>query len=139
MSVRIRISAKLETSDHDGYCSGGECEYECKEVVHEYDLQNGDVTDIDLADYAKFLPFPIIDTGGSGYCGVSSRCSRAGLAKHDYRYTIHSVETVCSYDEDGCELLIEPKTVLEQLMCNAAGGMPKEIKGPCRREGGAPL
>ena len=31
--MRAKITALLETSDHDGYCSGEECEYKIDEVV----------------------------------------------------------------------------------------------------------
>ena len=100
--MKAKIIAKLETSDHDGYCSGGECEYEVKtesyiiEVPCEYKnypvgkLNNFDEHGI---DWDKLLPEPILNDG-SGYCDLSSNCSNHDLGIHDYRYTIISVELI---------------------------------------------
>lgn len=36
--TKVKIIAKLETSDHDEYCSGEECEYKVKIVSHVIEL-----------------------------------------------------------------------------------------------------
>lgn len=102
-SSLIRITAKLETSDHDGYCSADDCEYSSTLVVHDYCIPNDEITAAAAASslYAKYLPAPKIHDGGSYYCGLHPRCVLAGLGKHDYRYTVISAEHVCGYDSDG--------------------------------------
>lgn len=35
---KIKITAYLETSDHDGYCSGNECEYKKTIIEHTFDF-----------------------------------------------------------------------------------------------------
>ena len=101
--LKAKIIAKLETSDHDGYCSGGECEYEVKTVTYiievpcEYKnypvgkLNNFDEYGI---DWDKLLPEPDLNNYGSGYCDLSDECDNNNLDKHDYRYTIISIELI---------------------------------------------
>jgi hypothetical protein len=36
--MKAKITARLETYDHDGYCSGEECEYECKIIEQIVDV-----------------------------------------------------------------------------------------------------
>jgi len=102
--MKAKIISKLETSDHDGYCSGEDCEYECKEVEIIIDVPNqyklypkGKLTDLDEFNWKKFLPVPELNLSGSYYCGISIECECNGLGAHDYNYTILSVELI---DED---------------------------------------
>jgi hypothetical protein len=94
---KIKIFATLETSDHDGYCSGNECEYKCEEVEHIIDLsgQLHMLNNIDECkdDFDKYLPCPELGDG-SGYCFLDEKCVNSGLGKHDYKYTIRKIEVV---------------------------------------------
>ena len=100
--LKAKINAKLETSDHDGYCSGEECEYDVKTVTYIVDLPNeyknypqGKLLNIDEfdVDWENYLPKPILNNG-SGYCGLSEECVNHKLDIHDYKYTILSVEII---------------------------------------------
>ena len=102
--LKAKINAKLETSDHDGYCSGEECEYDVKTVTYIVDLPNeyknypqGKLLNIDEfdVDWEKYLPEPVLNNG-SGYCGLSEECVNHELDIHDYKYTILSVEIINS-------------------------------------------
>lgn len=102
---KAKIRAKLEISDHDGYCSGEECEYEIKNVSHIVDLPDqyksypeGKIKNIDefTIDWKKLLPEPELNNHGSYYCRVSNECEAHGLEQHDYKYTIQSIEIVNS-------------------------------------------
>ncbi len=102
--MKVKIISKLETSDHDGYCSGEECEYECKHVETIVPVPNmyksypkGKINDLDKFDWIKLLPEPDLNTSGSYYCDNSDECETKGLGSHDYRYTILSVEI---FDEE---------------------------------------
>ena len=98
--MKLKIISKLETSDHDGYCSGGECEYECKIVenivdvpekyksnpkgiLYKYDecdnIQDND--NDNEYDWEKLLPKPEINDSGSYYCKLSRKS----------RYCCHSL------------------------------------------------
>lgn len=97
---QILITCLLETSDHDGYCSGEECYYESNQVVYltdvplkysEYDIG---IIDDPEQDWTEYLPEPNINIDGSGYCDPSQESLDAGLNCHDYRYTIIKVEIV---------------------------------------------
>ena len=102
--MKAKITATLETSDHDGYCSGGECEYNVQtvsyiiEIPHEYkNYPQGKLINLDEygIDWVKLLPEPDLNYDGSGYCDLSSKCNNHGLGIHDYKYTILSIELVC--------------------------------------------
>lgn len=92
--MKVKIVYELEISDHDGYCSGNECEYtkECKEYIVEIpDDENIDLLDLhgfnDLY-WKDLLPRVNIDTWGSGYCDSSKECYENNMDKHSYRYRI---------------------------------------------------
>lgn len=100
--MKVIIKSKLETSDHDGYCSGGECEYEVKIQSHIADLPieyknypEGKLVNFDefKINWENFLPTPDL-SNGSGYCDLSSESDANGLDRHDYRYTILSIEII---------------------------------------------
>ena len=98
--LKARITATLETSEHDGYCSGEECEYNVRTITYdmvapieyksypEGKLSNLDEYDIDWID---LLPEPVLNDG-SCYCSLPKECIDHDLSKHDYRYTILYVE-----------------------------------------------
>ena len=100
--MRVKIIAKLETSDHSGYCSGNECEYELKIVETILDdiptmyLSHpiGKIVDLDEYDWEKKLPIPNLNLDGSCYCKLEDKCVLSGLGVHDYKYIITSVELI---------------------------------------------
>lgn len=98
--MKAKITAILETSDHDGYCSGDECEYKVEEVVKIINIPTeyknhpiGFVKKIDETFWNKFLPQPDL-SGGSMYCELSKNCKEIGLDIHDYRYSILEIEII---------------------------------------------
>lgn len=90
VNMKLKIKAKLEISDHDGYCSDGECEYSFSIKEYIIDIPTDKYDNIYLIDY---LPIPDIDTGGSQYCQLSNESNINNLGKHDYKYTILEVTT----------------------------------------------
>jgi hypothetical protein len=96
--MRIRIFYELEINHHDGYCSGGECDYKKirKSTVIDYtaktvprNLTNDQL--FNFEDWERFLEYP--DTvGGSGYCGNTEEADKAGLERHSHRYKILKVK-----------------------------------------------
>lgn len=100
---QILITALLEISDHDGYCSGDECEYTSRQIIHLCEIPEqylneeiGKIVDYEEDDWLKYLPDPELNTSESGYCELSEESESAGLSIHDYRYTIISIEIVDS-------------------------------------------
>lgn len=84
-----KITARLETSDHDGYCSGSECEYTSSVVEKVVKRKKGDFN----TRWEDFLDHPNVQ-GNSYYCRVSGQCKQAGLDQHEYRYTVLTVEEI---------------------------------------------
>ncbi len=100
LNMKVKIISKLETSDHDGYCPGEECEYEVKvvETITDIPLEykshsKGKLNNLNEFDWVKLLPEPYLNCG-SYYCGIDDECEAHGLGQHDYRYTILSVEII---------------------------------------------
>jgi hypothetical protein len=108
--LKLRITAKLETSDHDGYCSEGECEYKVIKKSYVVDLPDelieifkgtyDDISDklneldeLDF-DWETLLPRPDINRNGSYWCERSSEVSANNLERHTYKYTISSVKII---------------------------------------------
>ncbi len=91
--MKVKITAKLEISDHDGWCSDGECEYSYstkKYTIHFPDYKYlGDQT-----NWCLYLPQPELNMWGSGYCDVSNESVKHDLSKHEYRYTIIKVDII---------------------------------------------
>jgi hypothetical protein len=94
-----RITAKLEMNNHDGYCSGDECQYTKKivkaNIVVPYpyiDSPVGKIVNTREYKWANHLPVPDVNYCGSGYCGC--RQPEGGVGQHEYRYTIKKVEIV---------------------------------------------
>ncbi len=90
--MKINITAFLETSDHDGYCSDSECSYSKKVVNENIDIDIKllyfPITDENKNQFIKFLPEPYINSEGSYFCYNSTKSTYYGINKHDYRYTI---------------------------------------------------
>ena len=98
--LRARIVATLETADHDGDCSEDECEYQVETVSYEMvapseyeSYPEGRLIDFDEheIDWVDLLPEPTLHNG-SCYCELSGDCVDHELDRHEYRYTIVSVE-----------------------------------------------
>jgi len=96
--VLAKITARLETSDHDGYCSGDECKYKRKtvrvktRVPEEFEEHAiGEIFFPENYNWIKHLPVPKINIDGSEYCGFNYA---NGLCRHSYRYTLLKVEIV---------------------------------------------
>lgn len=88
----VKIYYTLELSDHDGYCSGGECEYSIKEKTYKT------LVDDNLLDpcegkqgYKIFIPKPEVNCG-SGYCELSPECVHENLGIHAHRIKINRVK-----------------------------------------------
>ena len=101
-----KISFLRETSDHDGYCSGAECEYEhelqtvvvkLSELPPQITFKNGFVekAHLNLELWEQYLPeysCEFTENTGSGFCDVSDESDEHGLWKHDVRDTIVSIK-----------------------------------------------
>ena len=104
----IKIIAQLETADHDGYCSGNECEYNIKEITHF--IRDKDIPP-EFADFPvgnikikkkkssfnwiPYLPEQSVNLSGSFFCTRSLDCKIHGnMERHSYRYTILCVEMI---------------------------------------------
>lgn len=108
--MKAKITARLEISDHDGYCSGDECEYSSSIVVKKVDVPEeyddygyGKINNLNEYNWEQFLEPPELDDRGyhcSYYCCLSDECIAHGLNVHDYRYTILSVKLVENDDEE---------------------------------------
>ena len=91
--VPIQITFKEEVSDHDGYCSGGECELTTriyKKVIH---VDVGEIANR-LEYFTKYADEVICKEDGSYYCDVSDDAKTAGLQQHDHRVIVLNVESV---------------------------------------------
>ena len=94
-------TALLEISDHDGYCSGNECEYEsiikifyCNIPLEYNHYPVCTILDNNEYNWEQILLIPKINDDGSGYCELCEESKKANLYGHDYRYSIILVEIV---------------------------------------------
>jgi hypothetical protein len=94
-----RITAQLETNNHDGYCSDEDCEYARKivkatiVVPEQYSTHLvGKITNTREYKWANHLQVPEVNVQGSGYCKFVK--PEGGLGQHEYRYTIKKAEIV---------------------------------------------
>lgn len=94
-----RITAQLETNNHDGYCSDEDCEYTRKivkatiVVPEQYRTHPvGKIANTSEYKWANHLQIPEVNVQGSGYCKFVK--PEGGLGQHEYRYTIKKVEIV---------------------------------------------
>ena len=98
----VRITAILETNDHGGYCSDGDCEYKKKivkvnTIVPESMYRPTIGVELigrvwgDTYNWTKHLPVPKINVAGSGYCS----CNIVnGVGQHKYKYTVKSAKII---------------------------------------------
>jgi hypothetical protein len=99
MNKIIKISAVLEISDHCGYCSSEDCEYESSKVIaycdmipkYEHTTTNEHINP-ENHYWEQYFPEPELNTSGSYYYGACSECD--DLDNHSYRYTITHVEII---------------------------------------------
>lgn len=99
--MKAVIEYVLEVSDHDGYCSGEECDYKQESKMYIIDVPD-DLKDVPEGvyenparyDWTPYLPRPKINQFGSGYCHISTKAQYARLERHDYRFNIIRVEFV---------------------------------------------
>lgn len=118
--LKLEITANLETSDHDGYCSGEECQYEKREIEkikyvnldEDRELKNFlenkykdllknfflfeeilEIKDINNNIWEKYLNDERPGSHrGSGYCRITKEFCEAGLGHHDYNFQILKVK-----------------------------------------------
>ena len=96
MSVRIEILFKEEVSDHNGYCSGGECELTTRVYKKQVDVEIGKITN-DLEYFEKYADKVVCDhDSNSDWCDLSEEVISAGLTSHEYRITVMRVSLVDS-------------------------------------------
>jgi hypothetical protein len=93
MSIFIEISFKEEVSDHDGYCSGGECELSTRIYTKVAEVDVSEIRN-DLQYYIKYADEVKCNDGGSYYCDLGEDAENAGLGNHDYRVTVLAVSLV---------------------------------------------
>ena len=94
MNIFIDITFKEEVSDHDGYCSGGECDLSTRIYNKIVEVNVNEITN-DLQYYIKYADEVIIDDEGSSYyCDLGDDAKSAGLGPHDYRITVLKVKLV---------------------------------------------
>ena len=107
----VKLTIKIETSSHGGYCSGEECDYEAKTVdlripyqpkddYHWWCRARGTLLNHNdsLELFKKEINDYEVDCGwGSYYCGLSENCEKNGLERHDFRKTLLRAEY------DGCD------------------------------------
>lgn len=105
---RLRIEYMYESSNHDGYCSGNECEYAIENCTHISTRIPKEYTNYDVGTELKDVPFDyehlvhLCEPGfpgfgpyyQSGYCELSDECIVRNLDKHDFRVTVTSVQIV---------------------------------------------
>jgi hypothetical protein len=91
---KVKITVKLEISDHDGYCSGSESEYTY--VIKKYirHIKTSNISQYNDSFWINLLPEPKINYWGSFYCDLSEDSKKHKLGKHEYRYTIKKVEKI---------------------------------------------
>lgn len=99
--MKAVVEYTLEVSDHDGYCSGGDCEYKKESKMYIIDVPDvlkdtpeGVLENPQEYDWSVHLPKPKLNNYGSGYCNISQKAQDAGLERHDYKITVTKVEIV---------------------------------------------
>ena len=93
MNIFIEITFKEEISDHDGYCSGGECDLSTRIYNKIVEVDINEITN-NLQYYIKYSDDVIINDVGSYYCDLGDNAKIAGLEQHDYRITVLKVKLV---------------------------------------------
>ncbi len=86
------ILAKLEISDHDGYCSGNECVYKSKNKKYIRTIPEDKVNKpINDPYWIELLQCSNINNTGSYNCKLSRQCIERNLGFHEYKYTIRKL------------------------------------------------
>lgn len=93
MNIFIEITFKEEVSDHDGYCSGGECELSTRIYKKVVEVDISEITN-NLQHYQKYADEVICNDDGSYYCDLSEDAENAGLQHHEGRVTVFKVKLV---------------------------------------------
>jgi len=93
MNIFIEITFKEEISDHDGYCSGGECDLSTRIYNKIVEIGSQEITN-NLQYYIKYADKVVINDDGSYYCDLGDGAKIAGLGQHDYRITVLKVKLV---------------------------------------------
>jgi septation ring formation regulator EzrA len=115
-----KLTVEIEKSDHEGYCSGAECEYASEIVSKTFssselgsvgdmfetlkrniasngetflELYTSDDTKLDV-NLEKFFKEYTELNDGSGYCELDKNCVEKELDRHDYRINLISVEVI---------------------------------------------
>jgi hypothetical protein len=131
-----RITATLETNDHDGYCSSEECEYKKKIVKVNIAVPDrcclypvGEIKNeyLDVYKWANHLPVPEVNVEGSEYCRFVK--PEGGVGKHEYRYTIKKVNIIENpkYDKSKDDYTTI-KTITAEQMIAALSKLPPDAK-----------
>jgi hypothetical protein len=90
----VVLKYTLEVSDHDGYCSGEECDYVCEKKTVRVEIPREEAARIEtmsraeLARYTGLVPQPKLNESGSYYCRPNKQGKQAGLDRHDFKVTI---------------------------------------------------
>ena len=107
--LKIRIKLHVEKSDHDGYCSDGECEYShytdsflidippALSYVKEGEyIDEVDELNHEIIPYERRVKWMMGE--GNGYCGLSDKSIKKGLRGHDCRVTLVNAKVVSKLD-----------------------------------------
>jgi hypothetical protein len=110
--MRVKIFYELEINDHDGYCSGEECDYKKirKSAVVNYQPKNDQKISVRTENWEEYLPVPPVRGGGSDYCHITQEAKEAYMLNvHSHRYTVLKVEEVDRSNdiEDPEEILVD--------------------------------
>ena len=125
--MKVQLTLLLETSTHDGYCSGEESEYKAKNFVRvvkvpkEYSKMSLEqLRELDHDVWRKILPTPPYVTLEdsrlylSGCCHLDNESRLHGIAPHEFRYTIISIDNLIN-DKRHDEKMIGLSCVSERL------------------------
>jgi hypothetical protein len=131
MEKIIKISAVLETADHDGSCSGEECDYDsqkvdayCKMITAHENKPLGKILNQNEQFWEQYLPVPDINMRSDlNYHNPSCYCSppkgHEDMGVHDYRYIITNIEII----ENDKNYILSDKLIDE----NEVEMMPKYV------------
>lgn len=85
MNIDVLVNFEVRISNHDGYCSGNECELEINQYTK---LIKNVPKEKYINDYVKYANSVEIFNHGSGYCYLNKDCSDIGLQRHDYHISV---------------------------------------------------
>ena len=97
-NMRVKLIVQYESSDHDGYCSGGECEYESQILtffatvpeIYKHLQVDDKLPELDKYVWFNFIEsqLPLLNGGGSDYCDLSNECIDHDLGRHEYKWEL---------------------------------------------------